>query len=41
MITNLDLDHFIKTYVTKRKESLLQPDLEKNQGELERRISGC
>ena len=31
MITNPDLDHFIRTYVTKRPESLLKPDLEKYQ----------
>ena len=40
MHTNLDLDHFIKTYVTKRPESLLQPDLEKYHSELEKRING-
>ncbi len=40
MITNLDIDHFIKTFVTKRKESLLQPDLEKYHAELEKRING-
>lgn len=40
MITNLDLDHFIKTYVTKRKESLLQPDLEKYSNDLGKHING-
>jgi FlaA1/EpsC-like NDP-sugar epimerase len=40
MRTDIDLDYFIKTYVTKRPESLLQPDLEKNQSALEKRING-
>ena len=40
MITNLDLDHFIKTFVTKRPESLLMPDLAKYHPELEKRLSG-
>lgn len=40
MITNLDLDHFIRNYVTKRTESLLKPDLEKYHTELEKRLSG-
>lgn len=40
MITNPDLDHFIKTYVTKRKESLLQPDLEKYSNDLGKHING-
>ena len=40
MITNLDLDHFICNYVTKRTESLLKPDLEKYHAELEQRLSG-
>ena len=40
MRTDIDPGYFIKTYVTKRPESLLRPDLEKNQGELERRING-
>jgi FlaA1/EpsC-like NDP-sugar epimerase len=40
MRTEINLDHFISTYITKRPESLLKPDLEKYQGELEKRISG-
>ena len=40
MITNLDLDHFIRTYVTKRQISLLKADLEKEHYDLERRING-
>jgi len=40
MITNIDLDHFITTYVTKRPDSLLKPDLEKYHSELERLING-
>ena len=40
MYTDLNLDHFIRTFVTKRKESLLQPDLEKYHADLEKSISG-
>jgi len=40
MITNLDLDHFIKTYVTKRHESLLKQDLERHNSELEKHLTG-
>ena len=40
MYTDLNLDHFIKTYVTKRQESLLLPDLEKYHADLEKHISG-
>lgn len=40
MHTNLDLDYFIGTFVTKREESLLKPDLEKYHSELEQHISG-
>ena len=40
MLTNLDLDTFITTHVTRRPVSLLKPDLEKYHSELERRISG-
>jgi FlaA1/EpsC-like NDP-sugar epimerase len=40
MRTDIDIDYFIKTYVTKRPESLLQSDLEKNHDGLERRING-
>ncbi len=40
MITNLDLDHFIRRYVTKRQNSLFKADLEKYHGELDRCING-
>jgi FlaA1/EpsC-like NDP-sugar epimerase len=40
MQTNINLDHFIKTYVTKRPESLLKPDFEKFDTELNNRING-
>lgn len=40
MNTNINLDHFIRTYVTKRPESLLRPDLEKNRHLLEERLNG-
>jgi FlaA1/EpsC-like NDP-sugar epimerase len=40
MRANLDLDHFIRTFVTKREESLLKPDLEKYHSDLEEQISG-
>jgi len=40
MITNLDLDHFIITYVTKRQNSLLKADLERYHSELDRGING-
>lgn len=40
MQTNLNLDRFIRTYVTKREESLLKPDLEKFSPELKKRIDG-
>ncbi len=40
MQTNLDLEYFIRTYITKREESLLKPDFEKYHSELEQRISG-
>lgn len=40
MISNLNIEHFIKTYVTKRADSLLKPDLEKNRPELERQLDG-
>jgi NAD(P)-dependent dehydrogenase (short-subunit alcohol dehydrogenase family) len=39
-ITNRDIDLFIRTFVTKRRESLLYPDLEKNRALLAGRISG-
>lgn len=39
MQTNLNLDNFIKTFVTKRQESLLKPDFEKYRLELENRIN--
>ncbi len=40
MHTNFNLDNFIKTFVTKREESLLQPDFNKYSTELEHRITG-
>jgi len=40
MYTYPDLDRFIKTYVTKRQESLLQPDLENYYNDLRKRING-
>lgn len=40
MNTNINLDRFIRTYVTKRQESLLRPDLEKNRHLLEERLNG-
>ena len=40
MQTNINLDHFIKEYVTKRPESLLKPDFEKYHTELSHRING-
>lgn len=40
MNTNLDLDQFIKTYVTKRDESLLKQDFKQYQSELNNRING-
>lgn len=40
MQTNFNLDHFIKTFVTKREESLLKPDFIKYQEDLKNRING-
>jgi FlaA1/EpsC-like NDP-sugar epimerase len=40
MLKDLDLDDFIKTFVTKRPESLLKRDLEKNHHLLEERLNG-
>ncbi len=40
MQTQLNLDQFIKTFVTKRDESLLKEDLEKYNTELNHRING-
>jgi len=40
MIRNFDLENFIRTYVTKRQNSLLKADLEKYHPELEERIGG-
>ncbi|MHC1731091.1 MAG: polysaccharide biosynthesis protein [Bacteroidales bacterium] len=37
---NIDQDHFIKTYVTKRAESLLMQDLSLNHAELSNRVTG-
>ena len=39
-LNNRDIDLFIRNYVTKRQESLLYPDLEKNRTLLEERING-
>ncbi len=40
MQTQLNLDHFISTYVTKRSESLLKADLDRYHTELQNRIEG-
>ncbi len=40
MLTNFDLDSFIRTFVTKREESLLQPDFQKFNAEMQNRING-
>ena len=40
MRSDIDIDHFIKRYVTRRSVSLLKPDLEKNHRELEERLNG-
>ncbi|HDR51632.1 MAG TPA: hypothetical protein ENN90_08445 [Mariniphaga anaerophila] len=40
MQTNFNLDQFIKTFVTKRDESLLKADFEKYNSELNKRING-
>ena len=40
MLNNRDIDLFIRTCVTKRQESLLYPDLEKNRTLLEEKING-
>lgn len=40
MYSNIETDHFIRTYVTKRPDSLLSPDLDKNRGLLEGRLNG-
>lgn len=40
MISNPDIDHFIRTFVTKRPESLLKPDLDANRSMLEERLNG-
>lgn len=40
MISNPDIDRFITTCVTKRSESLLKPDLDKNRALLEERLNG-
>jgi len=39
-MNDIDIDYFIKTYVTRRPVSLLKPDLEKNHRELEERLNG-
>jgi len=40
MIRNLDIDHFITNHVTKRRESLLKPDLERFNYDMEQRVIG-
>jgi FlaA1/EpsC-like NDP-sugar epimerase len=40
MITNIDIDRFIRNHVTRREESLLKSDLEKHHDELEQRLTG-
>ncbi|MBE0673547.1 MAG: polysaccharide biosynthesis protein [Bacteroidales bacterium] len=40
MAHNLDIEQFIKEYVTKRPESLLKDDLEENRALLEERLNG-
>lgn len=40
MIANPDIDNFIRTYVTKRPESLLKPDLDAKRSLLEERLNG-
>lgn len=40
MIPNPDIDSFIRTYITKRPESLLKPDLDAKQALLEERLNG-
>ena len=40
MRSDIDVDHFIRRYVTRRPVSLLKPDLEKNHEELEERLNG-
>ena len=40
MRSDIDVDHFIRRYVTRRSVSLLKPDLEKNHRELEERLNG-
>lgn len=40
MIPGIDTDRFIRTYVTKRQNSLLKEDLESNRPLLEERLSG-
>jgi len=40
MNLNIDIDYFIRTFITKRRESLVEPDLRKYQAELEKRLNG-
>lgn len=40
MLQNFNLDNFIRKYVTKREESLLNPDFQKYNNELNQRING-
>lgn len=39
MLTNFNLENFIKTYVIRREDSLLKPDFEKYRSKLENRIN--
>ena len=39
MLTNFNLENFIKTYVIRREDSLLKPDFEKYRSKLENRIT--
>jgi FlaA1/EpsC-like NDP-sugar epimerase len=40
MITNIDIDRFIKSHVTGREDSLLKTDLESHHAELKERLTG-
>lgn len=40
MITNIDIDRFIRSRITRREESLLKADLEKHHDELKERLTG-
>lgn len=40
MFTDLNPDHFIKTFITKRNESLVKSDIDRNQNELSENLNG-